>query len=664
MSSNKKKKTPPQEVDKNALSSKKEKVQKPLGPLMIEESALGKQWRLHLADADTVRELQQKHGLSLVMAEVLASRGIDAQTAGNYLDPKIKNMMPDPSVMNNMDKAVERIADAIERGENVAVFGDFDVDGATSSALLKKYFRAIGHDIEVYIPHRVKEGYGPQIDAFKKLKKEKNVSLIITVDCGASAHSVIKEANKLNLSTIVLDHHQAHGELPPADAVVNPNHETDDCDLGYLAGCGVTFMTLVGLQRELNKRGFFNKKEVSPPKLMNMLDLVALGTVADVMPIIGLNRAFVKAGLLVMHKRGNMGLKYLMNAAGGKTAEDLPTPYTIGFVLGPRINAGGRLGDVPDLGARLLSTTSDNEAASIAHELNELNLVRQMDQADSLKQIYDSDMHITDDYFVALQDENWHPGIIGIMAGRIKDDCYKPTAIMTKDQKTGLWKGSARSVPQIDLGSIIINAVKEGILEGGGGHKMAAGFSLKEENITAFKKFVNEAVHKEMNGEPLVEISKATSVVSIETLTMDLAQDLEKLNPCGQGNPNPLFLLTNVKVKGKPRVFDKDDKDFIIATLCDDTGRGYLDAKVFVKKGTPLHSALLDQRKPVMHILGSISINEWNGRKSVELWVQDIVKDAPDLPLKKTLTFPNVLTNKTEVPEKKSRKKTIKPSGP
>lgn len=638
---------------------------KPVEDVQVEQSALGRRWVLEPADPKRTQNLMRKGDVSLIIAEILNARGITEDDVLDYLDPKIKEMMPDPSIMKGMDDAVKRIANAIDRGENIAVFGDFDVDGATSSALLKKYFAAIGRDIEIYIPHRVKEGYGPQIDAFKALQKDKKVSLIITVDCGASAHSVIGEANDLGLSTIVFDHHQAYGELPPAHAVVNPNHESDDCGLNYLAGCGVTFMAIVALNRELKKRKFFEKQGLNPPNLMKLMDLVALGTVADVMPIIGLNRAFVRQGLKVMNERHNMGLKLLMNAADFKGE---PVVHTIGFVLGPRINAGGRLGDVPDLGARLLSTTSMNEAAHIANELNEINLQRRQEQEDALKEIYSDNRHITDDFFIALADENWHPGIIGIMAGRIKDECYKPAAVMTYDEKLGLWKGSARSVEQIDLGRLIHDAVDAGILEGGGGHKMAAGFSLKEENIEKFKAFMNEKIKQALNSEPLVETQKVTSIISHSAVNMALAKELEILEPCGQGNPKPTFALTNVKVKKIKVQKDKGDSDFFILILSDDTGQGYLEAKLFVKKDSDLHRLVTDPSQPTLHLLGSVSVNEFLGNTKVQFDVKDAVKDSPDLPLKKKCEVgtdsPKEQTEEQDKKPTKKRTRTPKPRTP
>ncbi len=598
----------------------------------VEESSEGRLWTVREIDQPLADRISRLFDIPPVLAEVLVSRGFDLETVDNYLDPKIKNLMPDPSIIKDLDKAVDRLIEAIEKNEKITVFGDYDVDGATSSALLRNYFREIGHDIDIYIPHRINEGYGPQIDAFKKLKKEKNTDLIITVDCGASAHSVIQEANGLGLSTIVFDHHQGFGELPPADAVVNPNHESDNSGLNYLAGCGVTFMVLVALNRKLKKKGFFKQENIKEPNLMMYLDLVALGTVADVMPLEKLNRAFVKQGLIVMNQRENKGLKFLMNAAG--LVEKI-TSYSIGFVLGPRINAGGRLGDQPHLGASLLSTTSDNEASYIANELDGLNIQRRQEQEDALKVIYKNDLHITDDPFVMLADEEWHQGIIGIMAGRIKEECFKPSAIMTYDEKTGLWKGSARSVEGIDLGKIIHAAKEEGLLEKAGGHKMAAGFSIKEEKIEEFRAFMNKSIIDQLNGEKLVEQIDITSVVSLSSVNLNFAEKLKIMEPCGQGNPRPSFLLTSVRVKQIKIQKDKGDSDFLIVVLSDDTGQGHVEAKVFVKKDSPLHKDLLDPSRPVLHLAGEISVNEFQGRKKVQFDIKDCVRDYVDLPFKK-----------------------------
>ncbi len=603
-----------------------------INKIAVEKSSDNKVWTIDDVDHHLADKISRLYDLPPVLGEVLVARGFSLDSVEDFLDPKIKNLMPDPSLIKDMDKAVDRLLKAIKDNEVITVFGDYDVDGATSSALLRNYFREIGKDVDIYIPHRVNEGYGPQIEAFKRLKKEKKTDLIITVDCGASAHSVIAEANGLGLSTLVFDHHQGFGELPPADAVVNPNHESDPCGFNYLAGCGVTFMVLVGLHRALKKQNYFKKNNIPEPSLMNYLDLVALGTVADVMPLTGLNRAFVKQGLLVMRKKQNMGLKFLMNAAD--LVEKI-TSYTIGFVLGPRINAGGRLGDQPDLGARLLSTTSENEAAYIANELDALNVQRRQEQEDALKQIYENNLHVTDDPFVMLADEGWHQGVIGIMAGRLKEECYKPSAVLAFDEKSGLWKGSMRSVEEVDIGRIAHDANEAGILEKAGGHKMAAGFSVKEENIEKFRAFTNQAILKQLNGKELIEKVHITSMISLSSVSLNFAQKLKSLEPCGQGNPRPNFLLTSVRVRDIKIRKDKGDSDFMIVILSDDTGQGYVEAKVFVKKGAPMHKALLDPSKPVLHLAGQVEVNEFLGKEKVQFSIKDVVLDSVDLPFKK-----------------------------
>ncbi|KYH12700.1 single-stranded-DNA-specific exonuclease RecJ [Neorickettsia sp. 179522] len=480
--------------------------------------------------------LRQKFGLSLTVASVLYNRVEADDDIANFLDPKLKHTLPDPFSLLGMKEAIERILKAISQDEKIVIYGDYDVDGATSSALLKNYFREIGKKVDVYIPDRITEGYGPNKAAFTQLKKE-GYTLCITVDCGTLAHTEIEVANTIGLDIIVVDHHISADVIPPATAVINPNR-IDQPNVPYtehLAAVGVSFLLLIGLNVILRTKGFFDNK--SEPNLINYLDLVALGTVCDVVRLTGINRAFVKQGLKVINQRRNLGLQTLTQEL--KLFNTLDT-YHLGYIIGPHINAGGRISQ-SSLGSRLLSTQNPAEAEEIATTLCVLNLKRKEIERTALQEVI-TQVEKTNKKIILAASANWHQGIIGIVASRIKERYHLPTIILSIDGNIA--KASARSIKGANIGVAVIAAKESGLIIEGGGHKMAAGFSCAVEKIPAIREFFEE-YFKEVDTQESIRID---SELYIDTITSDLCEDLKILAPHGSGNPEPKFVLKNVRI--------------------------------------------------------------------------------------------------------------------
>src|SRR5689334_22495846 len=461
--------------------------------LGVEQSATGRVWRDRLDERGTLRALSivQRHGLPELLARIVAGRGIEAEEVDTFLDPTVKRLMPDPSAITAMDAAAARLADAVVRRESVAIFGDYDVDGATASALLASYLRQAGLDAHIYIPDRIFEGYGPNVPAIRTLA-ERGTKLLVTVDCGTTSFEPLVEASRLGLDVIVIDHHLADEALPPALAVVNPNRLDDLSRLGHLAAVGLVFMVVVAANRELRTRGFWNapKRE---PDLLGLLDLVALGTIADVVPLTGLNRAFVAKGLLAMRRRDNPGLTALMDVArlGGP-----PEPWHLGFLLGPRINAGGRIGRAA-LGVELLMHEDPSECARIAGELDQLNRERQGIEVATVAQAEAEAMAALGaeekGAVVVTAAESWHPGVVGLVAARLRERFGRP-AFAIALEPGGLGTGSGRSIAGVDLGRVVRQAVTDGLLIKGGGHAMAAGVTLRKDTLARFRAYLEEAL--------------------------------------------------------------------------------------------------------------------------------------------------------------------------
>lgn len=586
------------------------------GILDVSQSVSGKRWILNQYDSRLAEGISQSFGLPEIVSRILVSRGVTFESVADFLDPSIKNLLPNPSSLQDMDKAAARIADAIMTREKVAVFGDYDVDGATSSALLKRYFKSLNMDLVVYIPDRIKEGYGPNATALQKLRDE-GVRVVITVDCGATAFDAIDAGTKSGLDIIVLDHHRAEAQLPNARAVVNPNRLDDTSGQGHLAAVGVTFLTLVAVNRVLRQRGYFSDVR-QEPRILLWLDLVALGTICDVVPLTGVNRALVAQGLRVMAMRQNQGLTALSDL---NTLSGPPNTFHAGFIFGPRVNAGGRVGS-SDLGARLLATDDPLEAKALAGKLQAYNSERKTIEEAVLEEAFQQvEESGHDDLVIMAAGDGWHPGVIGIVAARLKEKYNRPACVIGFDEK-GMGKASGRSVSGIDLGSAVIAAKQTGLLVNGGGHKMAAGFTVARDQFDNLRVALNLHVREQLKGASYMPELRLDGVLSAHALTLDLAEKLAVLAPYGAGHSEPRFALTGVKIV-KPAVVGERHVSCFIQ---DSAGGAAVKAIAFRAMDSELGSTLLKAGSAQMHLAGHVTINEWLGKKSVNFQIVDATK--------------------------------------
>ncbi|WP_169568719.1 single-stranded-DNA-specific exonuclease RecJ [Sneathiella limimaris] len=580
--------------------------------LDVEKSLMGKRWRLRSDDDRSSLALSQKLGLPEIVGRVLTGRGVGIEDADHYLDPKLRELLPDPSHFQDMDKGAKRLAEAIRAGENIYVFGDYDVDGATSSSLLKRFFDAIGVPLGVYIPDRIKEGYGPNIEAFDFIKSS-GADLVITVDCGIVSFDQFEHAKKIGLDAIVVDHHQAETRLPVATAVINPKRHDENQEYDYLAAVGVTFILLVALNRELRESGWYGDRQ--PPNLMQFLDLVALGTVCDVVPLKGLNRAFVSQGLKVMSQRRNPGLVALSDVSG---LDEKPGTYHLGYILGPRVNAGGRVGK-PDVGPRLLYSNDPSECIELARFLDENNRERkEIEQRVTEEALEQAErQQASQSAVLVLHGEDWHPGVIGIVASRVKDAYQRPAIVIGMDGDTG--KGSGRSMPGVDLGAAIGVARQKGLIVGGGGHAMAAGLTIDRPQITDFIEFLNHRL-----GSDVHEVIQNASLgldgaLGVEGASVDLIEQLEQAGPYGAGNPEPRFVLSGAKIVQASIVGDKHVRVILTGT----GNRGRLTGISFNSLETALGDSLLNHQGSRFHIAGHLRKNTWRGQTSAQILIED-----------------------------------------
>lgn len=555
--------------------------------------------------------MAQQHGISELLAGILAGRGVALDAVPQFLNPTLRDHLPDPFHLKDMDKAVARIAKAIADKEPIAVFGDYDVDGATSTALLYHYLGALGVRIRPYIPDRMKEGYGPTIPAFKQLIDE-GAKLIITVDCGTLAHEPIAYAASRGADVVVLDHHLSSGELPMAQALVNPNRFDESSPHTNLAAVGVTFLTLVALNKTLREEGRF--KDRAEPDLLGLLGMVALGTVCDVMPLVGLNRAFVTQGLKVLAQRQQLGLATLGDVA---RLDSVPTAYHLGFLLGPRINAGGRVG-ASDLGVRLLTTGDEMTAREIAATLDLHNRERQAIEEGVLEHALRLAEQQRNAPVIVVAGEGWHPGVIGIVAGRLKERFSRPVAAIALEGNAG--KGSARSVLGADMGAAVHAAMVEGILTAGGGHAMAAGFSLPEENIAAFHEFLIARLGSAVASYAESRVLKLDGFISCQSATMELLDDIARAGPFGLGNPGPRFAIKKAQIVHRDVLKEKHVK----LVLADEAGNGRLSAIAFGAMEGQLGAWLMAERR--LSLAGELKPNLWQGRASAQFIVEDAAK--------------------------------------
>ena len=643
-------------------------------------SVSGKKWCERPHNPHHALSISQQLGLPEIMGRILSSRNIQPHEAEMFLHPTLREFLPDPFHLKDMEKAARRIAEEIltnnkhsrghaeesftttprsegisvseggvsplQQTNTIAIFGDYDVDGATSSALLVRYFRALGIEPLVHIPDRIKEGYGPNTAALLALK-EKGAKLVITVDCGTLAFEPLAEAKKAGLDVIVIDHHKGDVQMPECYALVNPNRVDETSPHTQLAACGVTFLLLVAINKILRELQSKNIAEtarerggvlhddpageskqsldggsvppINPtlPDLLQFLDIVALGTICDVVPLTGVNRALVTQGLKIMGKRNNPGINAAMDIAGLMEA---PSTYHAGFIIGPRINAGGRVGK-PDLGTRLLSTEDVFEAKSIATELDVFNAERKAIEALVQEEAMQDAANLPEsDAVIVIGRSGWHPGVIGIVAGRIKEHFGKPTAVIAL--KDGIGKASARSITGIDLGAAVIAAHQSGVLLGGGGHAMAAGFSINEESIPALRTFFNERLATQVQMLAHEKMLHIDGIVSVPGINIDLVRFIEKAGPFGSGNHSVRLMLQKVKTVRADIIGDGHVRAILVeAGPVNSTS---LKSMAFRSASTPVGQTLLNSRGKILHIAGQAKINIWQGRESVDFFVDDV----------------------------------------
>jgi len=583
--------------------------------LGVERSLSGRAWRQRAAEPDVVRGLMQGHGLIEPLARALAARGQDARCVAAFLEPTLRAWFPDPSSFLDMDVAAEAIVDAVVSGASVHVFADYDVDGASSAALLVRWFRAMGADLPIYVPDRLTEGYGPSPKAFDALKA-RGADLVVTVDCGAAAVTALEHAAGIGLKVVVVDHHLMRA-TPPALAVVNPNRPGCGSGQGNLAAAGVVFVLLAALNREARRRGLFGTRP--EPDLKQWLDLAALGAICDVTSLTGFNRALAAQGLRIMSGWANPGLKALLAAAG---AEPAPAGSNhAGFILGPRINAGGRIGRA-DLGARLLSTDDPTEAAELAAELHALNLERrevekQVTDA-AVRKVEAAGHHSDDRAVVVVAGEDWHPGVIGIVAGRLRERWRKPVIVVGVDAVNGVGKGSGRSQPGMDLGRAVQAAWDEGVLLAGGGHPMAAGLTVAADRIEELSDFLHARLKERRLEAAALDALEIDALVEPRAVDRALFDGFQKLTPHGPGNPEPVFVLEGV-VAREPAPMGQGH------VRCRLTGPDGASVRAVAWRCADLpHGRALLAGQGGLAVAGRLKADDWNGRRGVQFEIEDV----------------------------------------
>ncbi|ASP77106.1 single-stranded-DNA-specific exonuclease RecJ [Sinorhizobium meliloti] len=586
--------------------------------LGVERSVSGQRWvsRLDQAGQNRALAISQVHGYSELIARVLAGRGVGLDDAAAFLEPTLRALMPDPDTLTDGRKAAERLADAIRRREKVVIFGDYDVDGAASSALMARFMRHFDITAEIYIPDRIFEGYGPNPQAIDQLI-ERGSELIVTVDCGSTSHEALAVAAERRTDVVVIDHHQVGSVLPPCHALVNPNREDDLSGQGHLCAAGVVYLVLVNTLRVLRLRG---DPRAASFDLLSLLDLVALATVCDVVPLKGLNRAYVVKGLLAARHMGNAGLAALLRKAaiGGPV-----TPYHLGFLLGPRINAGGRIGDAA-LGSRLLTLDDAAAAEAIASQLDELNRDRQAMEAAMLAE---AEAEVLAEYgtgegasVIVTARQNWHPGIVGLIAARIKEKFRRPAFAIAFDPN-GRGTGSGRSINGFDMGRLVRAAVDNGLLVKGGGHAMAAGLTVERGKLGQLRQFFEERAETAIRDLVAVQTLKVDGALAAAGATLDLVDLLDQAGPYGSGHPQPLFAFPQHRLRDSRQV----GANHVKVTLEGQDG-SRMEGIAFRAMETPLGDFLLGNRGATVHVAGSVSADLWQGTRKVQLRVTDAAK--------------------------------------
>jgi len=587
-----------------------------LGYLGVTCSLSGRLWRERPADPGLARRHQLDHGLSEPLARALAARGVSAEAAADYLNPTLKALFPDPSSFADMDRAAEILVDALERRRPLVVFADYDVDGASSAAQLVRWFRALGAELPIYVPDRILEGYGPSPAAFRRLK-DQGAELVVTVDCGAAAHDALACAAEIGLEVVVIDHHLMRGdEIPKVAALVNPNRPDCGSGQGHLAAAGVTFVLLAALNREARRRGLFETS--AEPDLRPLLDLAAMGAICDVTQLTGFNRALAAQGLKVMSGWRNPGLRALLDVA-----KQTPGPASVfhaGYILGPRINAGGRIGRA-DLGARLLATDDVEEARALAEELDALNASRkevEREVTEAAIAHIERESNQADQPMLLVAADDWHPGVIGIVAGRLREKYRKPAIVVGIDRAANVGKGSGRSQPGVNLGRAVQAAFDEGLLLSGGGHAMAAGLSVRPDTIPELRAFLCERLAAESAMAAAADCLEIDALVATRACDRALWADFQRMAPFGPGNAEPSFALADVRIE-RPMALRGGH---VRVNLTDGSG-GRLKAVAWRCEGSETGRRLL-QEGGAVHVAGRLKPDDWQGRESVEFEIEDV----------------------------------------
>ncbi|RWN34186.1 MAG: single-stranded-DNA-specific exonuclease RecJ [Mesorhizobium sp.] len=585
--------------------------------LDVRQSVSGVSWEHRLTERQDMIALAiaQGHGVPDIVARVLAGRGVTAEQTERFLDPTIRDLLPDPASLTDMDRAAARIAAAVMAKEKVAIFGDYDVDGAASSALLKRFLTHFSVPSEIYIPDRIFEGYGPNPDAMRELVS-RGATLIVTVDCGTNSAVSIDAANEAGADVVVLDHHQVGGALPAAIAVVNPNRDDDLSGQGHLCAAGVVFLALVQTARILRGR----MADATSPDLLSLLDIVALATVCDVVPLTGVNRAFVVKGLQMARQQKNEGLAALARVS--RIGEPIST-FHLAYLIGPRINAGGRIGDAA-LGSRLLATDDPVEACTIAETLDRLNQERQLMEQEMLAAArVEADAELAGGNgpaIVVTASNSWHPGIVGLLASRLKDHARRP-AFAIAFNAVGIGTGSGRSVSGFDLGRLVREAAVAGLIVKGGGHGMAAGITVERARLGELRAFFEERAAADvfrLQGEESLAIDGA---LAAEGATLSLLDALEQAGPFGAGHVAPVFALPRHRLADARPV----GTNHIRVELQSESG-GRIQAIAFRAVDTALGEFLFKNRGKTIHVAGSLSGNYWNGNRTVQFRITDAAR--------------------------------------
>lgn len=586
--------------------------------LNVERSASARRWKARLDDQRIADAISQRHELPEIIGRVLAARGVGIDEAEAFLNPTIRTLMPQPSALRDMEKGAARLADAIMQGEKIGVIADYDVDGVSSAAMLTLFLKAVGSGCSVHIPDRLTEGYGPSLKAVESLKAQ-GAQVLVTLDCGVMAHDPLLRAAELGLTTIIVDHHQAGEVLPEAYAVINPNRQDDISGLGYLCAAGVTMIFIAAVNRMLRGKGWYGA-ERPEPNMLQWLELVSLATVCDVVPLKGLNRAYVTQGLKIMARRENLGLACLADVARLKRK---PDTYALGYLLGPRINAAGRIGNAA-MALTLLTTEDKGEAAQIAQELERLNRERQEIEL----AVVDQAMIQADNMLgkerragvLVVSAKGWHPGVVGLAAARLKERFSLPSFVLAEDRDGKLASGSGRSVPGVDIGYAVREAFEAGLIVKGGGHAMAAGLTVEASRLVDLRGFLEERLGPQVAAAQDRALA-IDAALTAGAATLELIELLEQAGPYGTAHPSPVFAFPAHRVL----YADRAGGDHIRCTIASADGKR-LKAIAFRAMGTELGELLLSEKQLPLHVAGRLTIDDWSGARVPCLHIEDAAR--------------------------------------